>query len=126
MFPAQPEVSPREEDAESVPDDVVSPALLLHLSHSSVDEGKPSVARKISFQMLLIVVPGNVDTDGVPLHFSVERVRGGDSIEELPPDEEHVGEGAGRILSAHLLSGVFEGPVVFPHTETVVVTYIEI
>ena len=64
MLPAQPEVSPGEEDAEGVPHDVVGPALLLHLPHSGVDEGKPGVARLISIQVVLIVKPGDVDTDG--------------------------------------------------------------
>ena len=77
VLPVEPEVAPGEEDAEGVPDDVVGPALLLHLSHPGVDEGKASVARLISPEMLLIVKPGNVDTDGVPLHLPEVDVVGG-------------------------------------------------
>ena len=117
VLPAQPEVAPGEEDAEGVPDDVVGPTLLLHLSHPRVNEGKARVTREISLEMFLVVKPGNVDTDGVSLHLSVERVGRGHSVEEFSPDERDVGEGTGRILIAHLLPGVYEGPVVFPHTE---------
>ena len=119
MLPAHPEVAPGEEDAEGVPDDVVGPALLLHLSHPRVNEGKASGTRLISLQMFLIVKPGNVDTDGVPLHLSVERVVGGHGVEELPPDEVgHDGEAARWVLLAHFLPGVHQGPVELPHTQT--------
>ena len=119
MLPAQPEVSPGEEHAHGVPHDVVSPPLLLHLSHSRVDEGEARVARLVSLQVFLIVKPGNVDTDGVPLHLSVERVVGTHGIEEFPPDEvRHDGEGDGRVLLVHFLPGVHQSPVELPHTQT--------
>ena len=120
VLPAEPEVAPGEEYAEGVPDDVVGPALLLHLSHPRVNEGKPSVTRLISLQMFRIVKPGNVDTDGVPLHLSEERVVGRHGIEEFPPDElRHDGEGDGGILVIiRLLPGVHQRPVKLPDTET--------
>ena len=118
VLPAQPEVAPGEKHGEGVPDDVVGPALLLHLSNPRVDEGKASVARLISPEMLLIVKPGNVDTDGVPLHLSEHRVAGRQGVEELPPDERDVGEGAGRIIVTDFSPGRDESPVVFPNTQT--------
>ena len=120
MLPAHPEVAPGEEDAEGVPDDVVGPALLLHLSHPRVNEGKASVARLKSLQMFLIVKPGNVDTDWVPLHLSVERVVGRHGVEEFPPDELRYdgGVGARGTLAIHLGPSVQDFPVEFPHTQT--------
>ena len=85
MLPVEPQVAPGEEHAESVPHDVVSPALILRLSDARVNEGISCLAGHVSLQMVLIVKPRHVDTNGVPLHFPVERVVGRHGVEEFSP-----------------------------------------
>ena len=70
----------------------------LHLPDARVYEGVAGVAVHVGLQLLVVVVPGDVDADGVVLHLAVEGIVGGHRVEELPPDQlRHDGVGARRL-----------------------------
>ena len=74
------------------------PPLLLHLPDPRVYEGVAGVAVHVGLQLLVVVVPGDVDADGVALHLAVEGIVSGHRVEELPPDQlRHDGVGARRL-----------------------------
>ena len=87
VFPAEPEVSPGEEHTERVSDDVMGPALLLQLRDPRIDKGEAGPRFEEHGEMLVILVPGHRDTDGIALHLPVERVVGRHGVEKLSPDE---------------------------------------
>ena len=66
---------------------MVDPPLLLHLPDTRVDQRKASSPLLEGGQLVGVVVPGDVDADGVPVHLRIEGVVGGHAVEELPPDE---------------------------------------
>ena len=63
------------------------PTLGPELPDARVYEGEARLGLLEEGQVLVVLVPGHVDADGVALHLAVERVVGGHAVEELPPDE---------------------------------------
>ena len=66
---------------------MVDPPLLLHLPDTRVDQRKASSPLLEGGQLVGVVVPGDVDADGVPVHLGIEGVVGGHAVEELSPDQ---------------------------------------
>ena len=87
MLPVEPEISSGEEHAERVPEDMVDPALGPQLPNPGVNERVAGLGFLKQVELLVICVPGNVDTDWVSLHLIEVWVVGGHAVEKLTPDQ---------------------------------------
>lgn len=89
FLPAEPEVPPGEEADHSSPGEVADPAFFLQLGHDGVYPGKARPTLRPLGHGLGVLVPGDLDADGVALHLVKVGVIAGGRVEELPHQKPH-------------------------------------
>lgn len=94
-LPADPEVSPGQETGHSMPGQMVDPPFLSQLGHDCIDPRETCLALCPFCQGFRVLVPGNLNADGVPLHAIKLRVVCGCCVEKLPPEKLSI-QGKGR------------------------------
>lgn len=87
FLPADPQVSSSQETGHSVSGQVVDPAFLPQLGHDGVNPREASPAFRPLGQRLRVVIPGDLNADGVALHLVEAGVVGGRRVEELAPQQ---------------------------------------
>ena len=101
-------LTPGQEAGQGIPDDVVDPPFGVHLPDAGVQEGvsRPAVPEGLPLgAVALVVAPGDVDADGVVLHFVIPGVVHRHGVEELAPDELGHDLGIAGALGGGALSG---------------------
>jgi hypothetical protein len=86
-LPGDPQVAASQEASDHVPGHVVHPALEHQLPHGRVHERVARFALLPALEALGVVVPRNVQADGIPLHLGVVRVQHRHGVEILAPNQ---------------------------------------
>lgn len=90
FLPADPQVASGEEADHSSPGAGADPALFLQLDHDGVYPGEARLTLGPLGQGLGVLVPGDLNAHGVPMHLVKVGVVAGDGVEELPLQEPEV------------------------------------
>ncbi len=87
LFPADPQVSTREEASNSMPGQMVDPPLLPQLGHYGINPRETSPALCPLRQSFGVPVPWDLHADGIEFHFVEVWVVSGSRVEELAPEQ---------------------------------------